>query len=241
MEKEYILVIDSGLGGVTILKSLMQKLSGESFIYLADNLNSPYGNKSKKFLQQNIINLLTKVFSQYKIKLVVFACNTLTATTINKVRKHFNVKFVGTEPAIKQVSLNEKTLVLATEQTHKNCKILKKYKNNKNFDFLEIKNVASFLDKNFFNREKIIYELANQIKNKSYKNVVLGCTHYYFLENEIKVVLNNENIKFFKSIKGVVNRVTSLVENNKNEQEYKIMLTKEDKLLSSTIEFLLKF
>lgn len=243
MKKDYILVIDSGVGGVSILRNLIKKLPNESFIYYLDNKNSPYGNKSKKFLENNIVNILKNIFSKYAIKIVVFACNTLTATTIHKVRKIFkDVKFVGTEPAVKQVNDKEKTLVLATTQTLKYSKILKKYKNNPNFSFIALENVAYLLDSNFFNRKGVLESLSKQITNKDYKNVVLGCTHYYFLENEIKTILNSEKIRFYKSTTGVTNRVLSLIKENKDLlQEIKIFLSKEDKEIFNTVNFLLKY
>ena len=243
MEKDYILVLDSGVGGVSILKSLIKKLPNESFIYFLDNKNSPYGNKSKKFLEQNIINTLKEIFNNYKIKLVVFACNTITATTITKVRKTFkDIIFVGTEPPVKLVKDNQKTLVLCTEQTLKYCKILEKFKSNPNFTFIALKDIAKLLDENFFNRQLILESLQSQIKNRDYKNVVLGCTHYYFLEEEIKRVLNNDYIIFYKSINGVTNRVLSLLKSTDfNLQEIKIILSKKDIVLKNTINFLLKY
>jgi len=243
MEKDYILVIDSGVGGVSILKSLIKKLPNESFIYYLDNKNSPYGIKSVKFLEQNIIKILSEIIKKYKIKLVVFACNTLTATTIQKVRKTFKyIKFVGTEPPVKLVKNLDKTLVLCTKQTLKNCKILKSFKQKQNFTFVALENVANLLDENFFNREEILQSLRSQIKQDDYKNVVLGCTHYYFLENEIKQILNVKNITFYKSITGVTNRVLSLINNNKDKkQEIKVMLSKKDMILNNTVNFLLKY
>lgn len=243
MEKDYILVLDSGVGGVSILKNLIKKLPNESFIYFLDNKSSPYGNKSKKFLQQNIIKILSEIFSKYKIKLVVFACNTITATTIKKVRKTFkNIKFVGTEPPVKLVKNNQKTLVLCTEQTLKHCKILEKFKSNPNFTFVALKNVAKLLDENFFNRKAILQSLLLQIKPENYKNVVLGCTHYYFLEHEIKQVLNNDNLNFYKSITGVTNRVSSLINTNAfTLQEIKVILSQKDLVLENTVNFLLKY
>lgn len=241
MKKDYILVIDSGIGGVSILKSLIKKMPNENFIYLADNKISPYGNKSKSFLTQNITNIIEKLLNKYSIKLIVFACNTLTATSIKNVRKRFkNLKFVGTEPPVKMVNKNEKTLVLATKGTISHSKLLKKYKNNKNFDFIALKDIAKLLDTNFFDREKIIDSLQNQILNKGYKNVVLGCTHYYFLKNELKFILNEDNIKFYSSVKGVTKRVENLLDKDKNYKgNIEIILTQKDRTLNETIKYLL--
>lgn len=243
MENEYILVIDSGVGGTSILKNLIKRLPNKSFIYFADNKNSPYGNKSKKFLTKNIENILNEMLKTYKIELVVFACNTITATSIQKMRKIFkNLKFVGTEPPVKLVNKNEKTLILSTEQTLKNCKLLTFYKSKSNFTFIPLKDVASMLDNNFFNRKDIIKSLKTQVIKNDYKSVVLGCTHYYFLENEINEVLNNNDLKFYKSVTGVTNRVKSLVkENNESLQNIKVILSKPDKVLENTINFILTY
>lgn len=241
MKKNYILVIDSGVGGVSILKKLTNKFPDESFIYLADNKIAPYGNKSKAFLTQNIIKIIENFTNKYLIKLIIFACNTLTSTSIKKVRKKFkNIKFVGTEPPVKMVNKNEKTLVLATSGTIKNSKLLKLYKKNTNFNFIALKNIAKLLDENFFDRKRIIESLKKQINIKNYQNVVLGCTHYYFLRNEIKFVLNNQNLKFFTSINGIIKRVdTVLDKSNKLERSIKIFLTKNDENLKQAILFLL--
>ena len=240
MKKDYIMVIDSGLGGVLILKQLIKKYQNESFIYLADNKLSPYGNKNKKVVTQNIINLITKYTLKYSIKLVVFACNTLTAMSIKTVRKKFkNLKFVGTEPPIRKIKNNEKTLVLTTFGTFKYSNLLKQSKNNKNFDFVTLKDIAKLLDTNFFDRKKIIDSLQLQLPKKNYKNIVLGCTHYYYIKNEIKQVLNNDNLMFFTSIKGVINRVDNILTKENNIQTIKIFCTKQDEYLDNTIKFLL--
>jgi len=242
MKKSYILVIDSGVGGVSILNELKKKLPFENYIYVADNKISPYGEKTKQELTKNIITIIENLTNKYLIKLVVFACNTITATSIKTARKKLkNIKFVGTEPPIKMVNSNEKTLILTTKNTLKHSKLLKKYKKNKNFNFISLINVAKLLDDNFFNRKTIIESLKKQINNNGYKNIVLGCTHYYFLENEISTVLNSNNLKFYTSKIGVVNRVINLIDKSNNQKsDVKIILTKKNTDLYKTINNLLK-
>ena len=247
MKKSYILVIDSGVGGVSILKELKKTFKNESFIYLCDNLNAPYGNKTKKFLTQNIISLIKEQLKIFEIKLIVFACNTLTASSIQEVRKTFNIKIVGIEPNIKALfKSGEKGLVLATNLTKKHSKILKQYKSSK-IKIVGLKNVAKLLDDNFNSREKVINELKRELSAyKNYNNVVLGCTHYNFLKEEIKLALNNCDVKFYDSIDGIIKRVEFLLKINKlenlveNEQEVLIFTTKSNKNLLNNVKKIIK-
>ncbi len=239
MKRSYILVIDSGLGGISVLKKLKDVFVNESFIYLADNSISPYGNKTKKVLKQHILKLINEYMQKYSIKLIIFACNTLTATTINFVRKNIPIKIVGTEPPIKCVKNNKNTLVLATNGTIKYSKLLKKYKNNKQFTFVPLKNIATFLDNDFINREEIIKGLKRQIPKNNYKNVVLGCTHYYFIKKEISKVLYGK-IKFYDAIKGIIKQVKKVLPKTKSKkQTIKIHTSKYNKHLKSFLKYAL--
>lgn len=240
MKKSYILVIDSGLGGVSVLKVLKDKFPQESFIFLADNSISPYGNKTKKVLKTHILKILKNYISKFNIKLIIFACNTLTASTINFVRKNIKINVIGTEPPIKQVKNNKKTLVLATNGTIKYSKLLKKYKNNNQFIFVHLKDIASLLDKNYFNRDEILKSLKKQIPKQKFKNVVLGCTHYYFLKHEIAKILFGK-VKFYDAINGIVKRVKSFIPKSLvfSKQTIKIFVTKKNDNLKKTIKYIL--
>ena len=79
-------IIDSGVGGLTIASGLIKKLPYESIIYVADSKNCPYGEKSAKEiynLSKKMINFLLRK----QIKMLVVACNTITLTSIKKLRK----------------------------------------------------------------------------------------------------------------------------------------------------------
>ncbi len=268
MKKEYILVIDSGLGGINILKSLKENLKTENFIYVLDNKNCPFGDKSKEFLVQNTIKLIDYYMHRYCIKLIVFACNTLTSATICDIRQflcekrseanfnlkcnnkknnktiNYNIPVVGTEPPIKMVNTNEKTLILATKLTLKYNKIINENLDEKNFTFVALKDIAKLVDEDFYDRSKIYYSLKQQIPQKKYQNVVLGCTHYYYLENLIKMVLQNPHLKFFTATEGVTKQVKRLLEQNQNSNLKKgriiIKLTKFNPKLAKTAKSILK-
>lgn len=278
MRKKYILVIDSGLGGVNILKSLKETFVQENFVYVLDNKNCPYGNKSCEELDNIALKLICENMSKFDIKLIVFACNTLTSVTIDFVRKFlhkncvkktfedkhncfwqkrnrdFNIDVVGTEPPIKMVNKNEKTLIVATQKTIEYNKILNENFDNENFTFVALKDIAKLVDENFFDRRKIIESLKAQLPQNNYQNVVLGCTHYYYLENDIKMVLNNPCLKFFTATEGVTKRVGEILKKYNNQHaeclkkqnkkikkpKIKIILTKHDLKLRRIAKRILK-
>lgn len=238
----YVLILDSGVGGISILKELIKTYPNENYLYVADNLNAPYGEKTKEELVCIVEELIKSLLKEYKIKLIVFACNTITATTINKIRKTFSIDIVGTEPNVKTLYENkEKGIVLATTATIKSSKVLKQYK-SKNIKLVSLKKVAKLLDENFSNREIIVKELKKQLNSFiGTSNVVLGCTHYNFLTEEIKKSLNNENICFYYSTFGVVKRIGEFLE-YKNEQKgsCKIITTKKENKLEENLYKALK-
>ena len=97
-KNKYILVYDSGIGGLTTLASIMLKNKNQNYIYYADTKNCPYGNKCNTQLQNIIINNIKRLTSEYNITHIVLACNTATTVAISKLRTLFNIPIIGTEP-----------------------------------------------------------------------------------------------------------------------------------------------
>lgn len=120
MKKSPIGIIDSGVGGLTILLEITKKLPSESFIYLADQKNLPYGTKNKKEIYR-LSKKLVKFLIAKKAKLIVIACNTITVACIDKLRKDFpDIPIIGTVPVVKTASKltkNGRIGILSTKQT----------------------------------------------------------------------------------------------------------------------------
>ena len=112
-------IFDSGIGGLSILSEINKMLPNENTIYLADNKNCPYGNKSRKeIIKLSIKNASTLI--KMGCKIIVIACNTATTNAIKEIRKSFEIPIIGIEPAIKPALTNTKTGkigILATEKT----------------------------------------------------------------------------------------------------------------------------
>lgn len=114
-------VFDSGMGGLTVLRALEDKLPQESFIYLGDTARLPYGTKSIKTIQQYALQM-GRVLVERRIKALVIACNTATTAALTHLQAILvdlpilGVINPGAKAAI-SATLNQKIAVLATETT----------------------------------------------------------------------------------------------------------------------------
>ena len=196
-----ILVFDSGIGGLSTLCSLKEEMPNEDFVYVADFLNSPYGNKTKREIEKVVTLSLKRCVEKFKPKCVVVACNTATAVCINHLRKSFFIPVFGCEPAVKMAkkSGKQKILVLCTRATKKYSRFLKE------FDDITIfspNKLAGMIDDNFFARDQIVSYLQKSLKNfeNKFDAVVLGCTHYCLFKKDIENILGCPSFEGNKSI-----------------------------------------
>ncbi|MBR4523014.1 MAG: glutamate racemase [Kiritimatiellae bacterium] len=109
---------DSGFGGLCILEAFMRECPGEPFVYIADNANCPYGNKSRAEIETIAGQIAEELIDRHQCRLIVVACNTATAQAIDFLRnKYPQVPFVGLEPAIKPAAQATKTGVVGVLAT----------------------------------------------------------------------------------------------------------------------------
>ena len=197
------LFYDSGLGGISTLAKAYNDMPNENFVYFADFINSPYGNKDKKFLTAIVLENLKKLVKIWSPKSIVLACNTATAVCINIIREKFpNIIIIGAEPAIKPALLSDckNILVLGTKTTIQNSNLIKLFKqnNHKSLTFVGLSTFAKYIDKHIYSEYKINKQIEKEFfkyKNK-FDGVVLGCTHYVLIKNNIKKFLSNNPIMF---------------------------------------------
>ena len=109
---DYIGVFDSGLGGLSVLKKLINIMPNEKYIYLADSKNNPYGTKTTNEIIKLSIESVKRLLS-FGVKSIVIACNTATVNSYDELSKKFpNIKLFGTFPNLKNILLNEKNQVI---------------------------------------------------------------------------------------------------------------------------------
>jgi glutamate racemase len=117
-----ILVFDSGLGGLTVLREIVKARPDAHYIYVADDAFFPYGHHSEDAIIARVVPLIGELIAAHGPDLVVIACNTASTLVMSQLRSAYSTPFVGTVPAIKPACANSKTKrvsVLGTKGTVK--------------------------------------------------------------------------------------------------------------------------
>ena len=117
-----ILVFDSGLGGLTVMREIVKARPDAHYIYVADDAFFPYGHHSEDQIVVRVVPLIGELIATHSPDLVVIACNTASTLVMSHLRECYKVPFVGTVPAIKPACANSKTKrvsVLGTKGTVK--------------------------------------------------------------------------------------------------------------------------
>jgi glutamate racemase len=117
-----ILVFDSGLGGLTVLREIVRARPGAHYVYVADDAFFPYGHHSEEQIIARVVPLIGGLIASHAPDLVVIACNTASTLVMSHLRGEYRVPFVGTVPAIKPACASSKTKrvsVLGTKGTVK--------------------------------------------------------------------------------------------------------------------------
>ncbi len=184
--KKYIAILDSGMGGLSVLLECKKLLPSYNYVYFSDSKNLPYGNKSKNRLKNLACENIKKLLRKFDIKIIILACNTLTTMCIDFLRKAFpEIIFVGVEPCIKLAkdSGYKRALIIATCGTIKNSLVIKKYASHEDF-LLGEKQLATLVEKNRGHLYRL-YPYVDKVCKCYYGKVdcvVLGCTHYVFIK-----------------------------------------------------------
>lgn len=238
MKKQYILFIDSGIGGLSTLSETMKILKA-NYIYYADNLNCPYGSHTPNQIQNYLKNIISQLKQTYKIKIVVLACNTATTSSIDYLKKEFaDIIFIGTQPAINlAVKYYKKPLCIATPLTIKQKKYLSLVKKSN----IEIKSIGLehfakdiedyMITKTLEYKIKLIKDIFYlKSISKSFDCIILGCTHYALISDilakHIKLPLINSNTEIGENVKSFASKIKLTT----NKSSIKIILSSNNDL-----------
>lgn len=206
MNNNPIGVFDSGLGGTSIWKEIINRLPNENTLYLADSKNAPYGERT----EQDIIDISiqnTEELISRGAKIIVVACNTATTNAISILRSKFHVPFVGIEPAIKPAALLTKTKaigILATKGTLSSYLFhttSKKFTSDIKVIEQEGTGLVPLIEKGEINTPKmksLLKEYLNPMVQNNIDYLVLGCSHYPYLIPNIKEIIG-EKVKIIDS------------------------------------------
>lgn len=252
MSNRPIGIFDSGIGGITVLKKLKERLPKENYIYLGDTINFPYGEKTAEeiieFSRNNIKKLL-----EFNVKLIVIACGTATSQALEIMKKEFNVPIIGiispTVEFVKNMNI-EKVGVIATSGTIRSGaweKSLRKSLPQINVINKACPLLASIAEEGRAKTKEsleAVHSYMQIFKENMVDTIILGCTHYPIYDEIIRkefdhpITLINTGDSIARKIENLLNEKN--MKNNVGSGEYKIILTKDEADFFERAERMLK-
>lgn len=200
-----IAFFDSGIGGLTVLSACRKYLPNELFYYYGDNHHAPYGNLPPKKIRRYVRKAFA-LFARLKVRAAVVACNTATAVCVEELRKRYSFPIIGTEPAVfTAAKMGGKTFILTTRATYESerfkglCEEAEKRYPCANLIPIPCDQLAGAIEKHLGESE---YDFTSLLPRGKPDAVVLGCTHYIYIKEEVQrfyscsVVDGNEGIAF---------------------------------------------
>ncbi len=191
-------VFDSGVGGLSVFNAIKDALPEVEVIYAEDKKNVPYGNKSPEELYELVLPILNTL-SISGCDIIVVACNTVSTTLLDKLRPQLPTTLIGVEPMVQEASNLTKTGVITVCATPVTLRS-ERYK--------ELKSVvagdrvilepdcsqwAYLIETNQIDRY-IIRGIINNVLAQRSDVIVLGCTHYHWIEKDIKEIVGDRAV-----------------------------------------------
>lgn len=193
-------VMDSGVGGISVLKHIRKLLPDESVLYVADSQHAPYGGLSTDEIVKRCFTIADFLIQQ-GVKALVVACNTATAAAIAQMREHYDLPIIGMEPAVKPAALASKNSVigvLATVGTLKSAQyaaLLENYGAGVKVISQGCEGLVECVEggKLLEGPTKYLLEqFVTSLLEGGADTIVLGCTHYPFLRPLIEEIAGPE-------------------------------------------------
>ncbi len=207
--KNKIGIFDSGVGGLTVLKSLSDKYKCIDYIYIGDNKYCPYGDKTKEELL-NYAKRIVNYFIEKGISIIVIACNTSCSQTLDELKQIYkNITFIGVIDSTIDIFLKSKknnVLVIGTSATI-NSNIYESKIKEKNNN-IKVTNLATPKLVPLIENMEMTKEALNEYLNpyNDIDSIILACTHYKLIEKEI-----DKNIKVINSSDSIVNTIKNYI------------------------------
>ena len=208
---------DSGIGGLPYLERVRELLPEERFVYLADRRHFPYGVRSRDAIRDIVITAVSELVDAVRPKIVVVACNTASVVSLSELRRIFNLPFVGVVPAIKPagtVAPGARIGVLATERTVQDpyvANLIREFAPNNELVLVSAGGLVETIESGLAvtSCDEIIGVLrrsAEKLIAESVHVVVLGCTHFIHIRDELSELLGDE-VPVLDSVEGVARQI----------------------------------
>ncbi|OGT50380.1 MAG: glutamate racemase [Gammaproteobacteria bacterium RIFCSPHIGHO2_12_FULL_38_11] len=226
-------IFDSGIGGLTVAKALVEQLPNENIIYFGDTAHLPYGDKSTAAIQAYAVKIAHMLLQQ-NCKLILIACHTASSAAFDLVKEYIGSKahvMNVIDPTVNHLkkSYAKKNIALIATKATVNSNIYKKRIDELNID-IHLKSqatpiLASAIEEGFHGKKVINAILEEYLSRDTLQNIdalILGCTHYpvikkniaHFYNNKVDIIDPSEIVAF--SVKGYLEK-NNLMNKNKGQ------------------------
>ena len=219
----HALIFDSGVGGLSVVAEIRNRLPKLQLSYVADDVFRPYGEKSEYQLKARLPGLLWELVETLNPDIVVMACNTASTTALSETRKALNIPVIGVVPAIKPAAAASRTKTIAVLGTPgtvqrryvdelinefaSDCRVLLQGSVNL-VDIAEKKLAGKPVDLNWIKTE--LTPMFNGRHGADIDAVVLACTHFPLLRNELKACVT-QSVQWIDSGDAIARRVEHVI------------------------------
>ncbi len=228
MDQRPIGFFDSGVGGLSVWREVVNLLPQESTLYFADQAFFPYGEKSTTVIRRRLLRICRFLLKR-KAKLIVIACNTATVSGIDRLRRRFKIPLVGVEPAIKSAVTLSKTGViglLATKRTilsQRQTELTARFGRGKKIISLDGSQLTPLVEQGRGNSpetRKVLKKLLLPLKKAKADVLVLASTHYVLLREQIQACVGS-GMTVIDSGPAVARQVKKVLQENNLETNQK--------------------
>lgn len=183
-------VFDSGVGGRSVAQAIQKAFPDQTIVFRSDSANVPYGTKSPDELLALAVPILEKMAAD-DCTVIVIACNTLTTTVITQLRQRISVPLVAVEPMVKPAAEQTKSKVIAvcatptTLASARYQELKRSYASEVGILEPDCSDWSAMIENNTVDHENIENRIQAVLDEQA-DVIVLGCTHYHWIEAEIK-------------------------------------------------------
>lgn len=220
-------IFDSGIGGLTVASAISSVLPDEQLIYFGDTAHLPYGDKSLRLIQEYSIKIAHFLIHEHHCKALVIACNTASAAAYAYLRDELmgQIPVINViDPMIETVIQNNHVKhvgIIATKTTINSDVYQEKFRRRKPellLSTLATPLLAPMIEEGFIHNNishSVLHEYLHHEELRSIDSIVLACTHYPLIKNEIADFYKNNPIQIFDSAQVVAHKLKQILSQEK--------------------------
>ncbi len=218
-----VAIYDSGVGGLSIAQEVMRTSPEQDYLFLSDNQAFPYGTKAKQDLLDRSYAIIRRLDENFCIDVLIVACNTASTAVLPMLRERFNFDVIGVVPAVKpaaQLSNTKHIALLATPATVERSytdELIERFASECTVTKIGSSELVLIAEEKLYgltiDQSRLDTILRPVIENTEIDVLVLACTHFPLLRNEIEqcFLRNARNVSLIDSGEAIAKRLVSIV------------------------------